>query len=76
MACVSLVWFIVLINGYPSSFFWAEMGLREGSSLSLLLFILVMDNLSLKINEEKALGIFSGLRLAKWINVSIFLIFF
>eukprot|EP00253_Pinus_taeda_P022290 PITA_22290 len=51
MACVENVHFSVITNGIPSSFFKAERGLRQGCPLSPLLFILVMNTLSLQINR-------------------------
>eukprot|EP00253_Pinus_taeda_P031661 PITA_31661 len=54
MACVDNVHFSVIINGIPSSFFKAERGLRQGCPLSPLLFILVMNTLSLQINRAVA----------------------
>eukprot|EP00253_Pinus_taeda_P013144 PITA_13144 len=51
MACVENVHFSVIINGIPSSFFKAKRGLRQGCPLSPLLFILVMNTLSLQINR-------------------------
>lgn len=51
MACVENIHFSVIINGIPSSFFLAERGLRQGCPLSPLLFILVMNTLSLRINR-------------------------
>lgn len=56
MSCVENVRYSVIINGIPSSFFLAERGLRQGCPLSPLLFIMVMNSLSLQINkavEEK-----------------------
>jgi len=50
MARVENVNFVVLINGHPTNFFAAARGLRQGCSLSPLLFILAMDSLSLHIN--------------------------
>lgn len=47
IACVVDVNYAVLINGIPTSFFSAARGLRQCCSLSPILFILVMDSLSL-----------------------------
>eukprot|EP00253_Pinus_taeda_P032611 PITA_32611 len=54
MACVENVQYSIIINGIPSSFFKAERGLRQGCPLSPLLFILVMNSLSLQINKAVA----------------------
>lgn len=51
MACVEMVNFSVIINGIPSPFFSASRSLRQGCPLSLLLFILAMNTLSLHINK-------------------------
>lgn len=56
--------YVVMINGYPSSFFWVGRGLRQGCSLSPLLFILITDDLSLNIKEGKSLDLFKDLRLS------------
>jgi len=50
--------FFVLINGFPSYSFRASRGLRQGCSLSPLVFILALIGLSLKIKEAKELGFF------------------
>lgn len=51
MTCVDKANYAVIINGLPSSFFPTSRGLRQGCPLSLLLFILAMDPLSLHINK-------------------------
>lgn len=51
MACVDKVNFSILINGHPMKFFRATRGLRQGFSLSPLLFVLAMDCLSLHIKR-------------------------
>jgi hypothetical protein len=44
--CISSVRFSVLVNGTPSGFFSGSRGLRQGDSLSHLLFVTVMEALS------------------------------
>ena len=70
MACVTLVWSTVLVNGFPSSFFQVGRGLGQRCSLSPFLFIPVVDVISLKINKAKVSSIINGHRLANRINVS------
>eukprot|EP00253_Pinus_taeda_P029310 PITA_29310 len=56
MACVQDINFTILINGFPTIFFRAEKGLRQGCSLSPILFILAMDSLSLHIKRVITAG--------------------
>lgn len=56
MACVQDINFSILINGYLTIFFRAEKGLRQGCSLSPILFILAMDSLSLHIKRAVVAG--------------------
>ena len=53
MGCISLANFVVLINGTLSKFFSASRGIRQGCSLSPLLFILVINGLSLMIVDSR-----------------------
>lgn len=69
MACVSNVQSVVVINGYPRTFFKARRGLRQGYSLSPLLFILAMDGLSLHIKNAMSKGHFLTLHLGKNIHI-------
>jgi hypothetical protein len=56
MSCVSSSSFVVLINGEATNFFRSGRGLRQGCPLSPLLFILVLEGLSLLLKESKATG--------------------
>jgi hypothetical protein len=44
--CISSVWFSVLVNGSPKSFFNSSRGLRQGDPVSSLLFVFLMEVLS------------------------------
>lgn len=70
MACVTLIHFEVLINGYSSNFFIAGRGLRQGCLLSPPLFILMMDYLSLKLRVIVLEGHFDFIRLMDGIRIS------
>jgi len=70
MAYVDNVNYAVIINGYPTRFFWAGRGLRQGCSLSPLVFILVMDCLSLYIKKVVLEDQFQPLKMGNNINIS------
>ena len=48
--CVSMVRFLVLMNGTPKDFFDSSRGVRQGDPLSLLLFVVVMEAFSIMMN--------------------------
>ena len=60
----------ILINGSASKFFHPGRGLRQGCALSPLLFILVMDALSLRINRAVAQGTFKGIEIGPQLKTS------
>ena len=61
LGCVSLVSFVVLINGVASSFFKSGRGLRQGCPLALLLFLIVVEGLGRDLLAAKASGDFHGI---------------
>ena len=63
--CISSSSIFVIINGMTSNFFRPRRGLRQGCALSPLLFILVMDALSLNIKRDVTTGEFSGLNISE-----------
>lgn len=65
MGCISNAHFFVLINGKPTRFFTTGRGLKQGCALSPLLFILVMDYLSLKIHRAIRDGFFKGIKIVE-----------
>jgi hypothetical protein len=69
MSCVSSVSYVVIINGEPSTFFQRDKGLRQGCPLSPLLFIMVMESLSLLINGEKIDGSSTGITVSRIIKI-------
>jgi len=61
MACITSVSFVVIINGLPTHFFKDGKGLRQGYTLSPLIFILCMDIFSCRIKMANDSGFFAGL---------------
>jgi hypothetical protein len=69
MSCVTTISYAVLVNGEPSDFFQRGKGLRQGCPLSPLLFILVMEGLSILLKKEKEAGKLSGIKVARITNI-------
>jgi hypothetical protein len=65
MACITSSSFVVLINGEATDFFRSGRGIRQGCPLSPLLFILIMEGLSLLLKKSQAEGSISGLKIAR-----------
>ena len=65
MACVTSSSFVVMINGEATFFFRSGKGLRQGCPLSPLLFILVMEGLSLLLKNFIGEGILTGIKVSR-----------
>jgi hypothetical protein len=69
MGCISSATYAILINGEPSGFFNSGRGLRQGCPLSPLLFILIMEGLSLTLKKSQEDGILTGIKVSRLIKV-------
>jgi hypothetical protein len=63
LACVSSANFSILINGSPSYSFKDGRGIRQGFPLSPILFLMVIEGLSLLIKKATVNGKFLGLKI-------------
>ena len=70
MGCISLVNFVLLINGSPSHFFTASRGIKQGCPLSPLLFILVIEGLSILIDDARRHGLVKGIKISKHLSLT------
>lgn len=70
MACVNTANFIVIINGLPTIFFKESRGLRQECSMSLILFLLSMEELSRRITEYCDRGVVKGISMTRQIHIS------
>jgi len=69
MSCVSTSTFVVLINGEATNFFRSGRGLRQGCPLSPMLFILVLEGLSLLLKESKVAGNIACIKVSRMIRI-------
>jgi hypothetical protein len=69
MSCVVSTSFSVLINGEATEFFKSGRGLRQGCPLSPLLFILVMEGLSLLLKDSQREGKLTGIKVSRTIKI-------
>jgi hypothetical protein len=69
MSCITSASFAVLVNGEPTDFFRSERGVRQGCPLSPLLFILVMEGLSLSLKKSRVEGNISGINVSRLTNI-------
>jgi hypothetical protein len=65
MGCITTATLAVLINGEASKAFHSKRGLRQGCPLSPLLFILVLESLSILLKKSKLAGKLSGIRASR-----------
>jgi hypothetical protein len=73
MSCVNTTSFVILVNGGPTSFFKSGRRLRQGFPLSPLLFILVMEGLSLMLKQAQEDGKISGVKTSRLLKIILLL---
>ena len=69
VGCVDSSNFVVLINGTPYNFFPVSRGIRQGCPISPLLFILIIESLSLLITNAQGRGVISGIKVSPSLNL-------
>ena len=62
--CISIMSFLILVNGSPIGFFCNSRGLRQGDSPSPYLFVIVMEALSSLLKKANLGGFLSGWRVS------------
>jgi hypothetical protein len=65
MGCINTATLAVLINGEASKAFHSERGLRQGCPLSPLLFILVLESLSILLKRSKLASKLIGIKASR-----------
>ena len=70
MGCVESSNFAVLINGTPYNFFSSSRGIKQGCPLSPLLFILIIESLSLLIKQAQHDGLVMGFKVSSSLNLT------
>ncbi|KAI5352872.1 Hypothetical predicted protein [Prunus dulcis] len=65
MRCITSVRFTVLSNGKSGNPFKPSRGIRQGDPISLYIFILVIDVLSVMLNKVVERGIVQGIRFSR-----------
>jgi hypothetical protein len=69
MSCVTSSSFVVLLNGEATHFFRSGRGLSQGCPLSPLLFILVMEGLSILMKSSILEGTLTGIKVSRMIKI-------
>ena len=70
MSSITIVSFSILINGAASPFFHSERGIRQGCSLSPLLFLLVVEGLSRALRDAKNHGSLKGIHISQALQIT------
>ena len=73
MGCVVSSNFAFLVNGFPSHLFLISRGIREGCLLSPLLFILIIESLSLMISNAAQSGLITCVKITTSLNLTHFI---
>jgi len=69
MGCVALATYAILISGEATQFFNSGRVLRQGCPLSPLLFILVMEGLSLSLKKSHTQGKLTGIKVYRMVRI-------
>jgi hypothetical protein len=69
MGCITSATFVILVNGEPSDFFSSGRGLRQGCPMSPLLFIIIMEGLSLELKRSHEASHITGIKLSCFIKI-------
>lgn len=73
MSCLTSISFVVLIDGSISNFFQGRCGLRQGFPLSPIMFLYVVEILSLILNDANRRRYFQGVLLPQIPSITHFL---
>jgi len=69
MGCITSDTFAILINGEPIDFFNTGRGIRQGCPLSPLLFILLVEGLSLELKRSQVEDLLIGIKVSRLIRI-------